>query len=159
MRWRPDGCDTLHVSEYRLSQEIIRRSNASTWPAARQEWTLEKVFIQSQPSRCLCGQFPIKEICVLKNRLNGNRAEVGNVCVHQFLGLPSRKIFLALERVGRDDSRALNPEAIEHAHQRRWINDWEKDFYLDTWRKRALTSRQLAVRQRINRRVLANTKR
>jgi hypothetical protein len=147
------------VSEYQLSQEIVRLSNASTWPEARQEWALEKVFIQGEPSRCLCGQFPIKEICVLKNRLNGNRAEVGNVCVYQFLGLPSRKIFLALERISGDDSRALNPDAIEHAYQRGWINKWEKGFYLDTWRKRALTARQLAKRQEINRLVLANTTR
>jgi hypothetical protein len=69
------------------------------------------------------------------------------------------RFFLGSERVGRDDSRALNPEAIEHAHQRGWINNWEKDFYLDTWRKRALTPRQLAKRQEINRLVLANTKR
>jgi hypothetical protein len=147
------------VSEYQLSQEIVRLSNASTWAEARKEWALEKVFIQSQPSRCLCGQFPIKEICVLRNRVNANRAEVGNVCVHQFLGLPSRKIFSALERIGDDASKALNPEAIEHAHERGWINDWEKGFYLDTWRKRALSSKQLAKRQQINRLVLRNTQR
>ena len=70
--------------------------------------------------------FPIEEICVLRNRVNGNRAEVGNVCVHQFLGLPSRKIFSALERIGDDKSKALNPEAIEHAHERGWINHREK---------------------------------
>lgn len=147
------------MSEYQLSEEIIRRSNAKTWVTARTEWDLERVFVQRQPSTCLCGQFPIKEICVLRNRLNGNRAEVGNVCVHQFLGLPSRKIFAALERVGDDESKALNPEAIEHAHQRRWINDWERSFYLDTWRKRALSPKQLVKRQQINRRVLANTRR
>ena len=147
------------MSEHQLSHEIVRRSNAATWLAAKQEWTLEKVFVQSQPSQCLCGQFPIKEVCVLKNRLNGNRAEVGNVCVHQFLGLPSRKIFTALERIGRDLSKALNPEAIEHAHERRWINDWEREFYLDTWRKRALTAKQLAKREQINRLVVARTSR
>lgn len=147
------------MSEYQLSQEIVRLSIASTWAEARKEWALEKVFIQSQPSQCLCGQFPIKEICVLRNRVNGNRAEVGNVCVHQFLGLPSRKIFSALERIGDDESKALNPETIDHAHERGWINDWERAFYLDTWRKRALSSKQLAKRQQINRLVLRNTKR
>jgi hypothetical protein len=147
------------VSEYQLSQEIVRLSTASTWAEARREWALERVFIQNQPSQCLCGQFPIKEICVLRNRLNGNHAEVGNVCVHQFLGLPSRKIFSALERIGDDESKALNPEAIDHAHERGWINDWERGFYLDTWRKRALSSSQLAKRQQINRLVLRNTKR
>ena len=42
---------------------------------------------------CLCSHFPIKEICVIRNRVNGVRAEVGNVCVKKFLGLPSGKIF------------------------------------------------------------------
>jgi hypothetical protein len=89
------------VSAFQLTQEIVRLSNANAWDEARFEWGLEEVRLQDEPSTCLCGYFPIKEICVIRNRVNGARTEVGNVCVTKFLGLPSSKIFAALGRVAR----------------------------------------------------------
>jgi hypothetical protein len=96
---------------------------------------------------------------VLRNKLNGRTTEVGNVCVKKFLGLPSEKIFQALHRVASDDSKALNAEAIQHAYDRSWINDWEKTFYFDTMRKRKLSDKQRRKRKQINRLVLRQTRR
>lgn len=142
--------------EYRLTQEIISRSRADTWDEAQLEWALVEVYREDDPMACLCSHFPINEICVLANKLNGNEAIVGNVCVKKFLGLPSDKIFAAIGRIAKDETRALNAEAIVHAHERGWINDWERKFYLDTWRKRSLSSKQEAKRLQINRLVLRN---
>src|SRR6266478_1724325 len=130
------------MSEYKLTSEIMSRSVAETWDEAKLEWKLDAISIAEEPSTCLCGHFPIIELCRIRNYKNGNKAIVGNCCVKKFIGLPSDKIFQALKRVQRDCSRALNAETIEYAHQKGWINDWERRFYFDTMRNRKLSGKQ-----------------
>ena len=74
------------------------------------------------------------------------------------MGLSSDKIFDAIKRVSKDPEKALNPEAIKHAHMKGWINQWEHDFYFDTWRKRKLSPRLRNKRIQINRQVLAGVR-
>lgn len=143
------------AQDYKLPEEIVARSVARTWDEARLEWRIEEIYWEDDPDTCLCGQFPINELCFLRNVKNGCRVLVGNVCVKKFLGLPSDKIFDALKRVAKDADRALNPEAIEHAYERGWLNEWEKQFCFDTWRKRSLSGKQLLKRQQINAKVLS----
>jgi hypothetical protein len=114
------------MSEYRLAEAIVALSQGKTWDEAKLEWQLEEIYNQDEPDTCLCGHFPIVEICVLRNGRNGNSAEVGNVCVKKFLGLPSDRIFRAIHRIALDIERPLNAEAVDHAHRRGWINDWER---------------------------------
>lgn len=147
------------MSEYKLTEKIMARSQADHWDAAKLEWTLEDVYEAETPETCLCGHFPIIELCVLRNRHNQNLATVGNCCVKKFLGLGSDKIFQAIKRVRKDSERALNAEAIEHGHVKGWINDWEKNFYLDTMRKRKLTKKQIEKRIQINEKFSTNLKR
>jgi hypothetical protein len=142
------------MSEYKLTEEIIKRSQAQTWDTARLEWRLEDVYFVDDPETCLCGHYPIKEICTLRNTVNSQSADVGNCCVKKFLGLPSDRIFQAVKRIKVDSDKSLNAEAIEHAHQKGWITDWERQFCLDTVRKRALTGKQLQKRREINARVM-----
>jgi hypothetical protein len=87
------------MSEYQLTKEIVARSDAKVWDAAKLEWALEEVYESEEPDTCLCGHFPIIEICVLRNRVNKNTAIVGNCCVKKFIGLPSDRIFQAAKRV------------------------------------------------------------
>jgi len=84
---------------------------------------------------------------------------VGNCCVKNFFGLPSERIFQGVKRVRANDEKALNEPAVVHAHKSGWINDWERDFCLDTMRKRVLSPKQLAKWVEINRRVLQRMKR
>ncbi|MBW2672374.1 MAG: hypothetical protein JRD89_03010 [Deltaproteobacteria bacterium] len=144
-----------------LAAEIIARSNSDSWELARREWVLSEVYLvdPKAPKTCLCTHHPIVEICVIDNRHNGASTEVGNVCVSQFLMLPSHKIFDALRRVRTNEVRALNVEAIEHGHGRGWFNDWERRFYLRTWRLRALSRKQLAKRVQLNRKFVERTAR
>ena len=142
------------ANEYKLSEEIIALSVANTWDKARLEWIIEELYWEEEPDTCLCGQFPINDMCYLRNTKNGNRALVGNVCVKKFEHLPSGKMFDAIKRVAKDETKSLNPEAIEHAYTKQWINTWEHNFYFDTWRKKNLSDRQLSTRIKINRVVL-----
>src|SRR5258708_1076784 len=147
------------MSEYKLAEAIVALSTSRTWDEAKLEWQLDEIYNQDEPDTCLCGHFPIVEICVLRNGRNGSRAEVGNLSVKKFLGLPSDRIFNAIARGAGDIKRALNAEAIDHAHRRGWINDWERGFYFDTMRKRLLSNKQMAKRVQINRLVLKQTSR
>ncbi len=144
-------------NEYKLQKEIIALSQAKNWEQARLEWDLEGVYYEDEPDTCLCGHFPINEICTLRNRKNDNRATIGNVCVKRFLGLPSDRIFRAVKRVRRDSVKSLNEEAIEWAFLKGWINQWERDFYLDISRKRNLTDKQSNKKININKKLLRHS--
>jgi hypothetical protein len=151
---RPGMADAEHAP-WRLREEIVALSVSPDWRQARREWELAAVWFAApgEPGTCLCGH-RIVEHCVLVNRRNGNRATVGNVCVTRFMGLGSEAIFAALRRIVKDGRGALNAEAVEHAHRRGWINDWERRFYLDVIRRRSPSERQRTKRTEINERVL-----
>ena len=110
---------------FALGRRIVELSEADDWDRARMEWEIEDIYIQREPDTCLCGHYPIKELCVLRNRKNHNGAIVGNVCVKKFMKLSSDRMFAAIKRVTLDGSKALNAHVIEHARAKRWINDWE----------------------------------
>jgi hypothetical protein len=144
---------------FRLAEEIVNRSVAESWHDARIEWELESVFVSKldEPGTCLCGHYPIREHCVLRNRENDNVVVVGNCCVRRFLDMPSERVFRGLRRIVRDVEAALGPATVEFAHGRGWINDWERSFLLDTARKQRPSARVLAKRAEINAKVLACT--
>jgi hypothetical protein len=147
------------MPEFKLFAEIIDLSVAKTWDAAKLEWVLLEVYEAEEPDTCLCGHFPIIELCVLSNQRNRARATVGNCCVKKFIGLPSDKIFQAVKRIRKEPSKSLNREAIQHAFERKWINDWERKFYLDIRRKRSLSVSQAEKKKEINELVLSRIKR
>ena len=147
------------MSEYKLTQEIIQLSQSKVWDFAKLEWVLDEIYEADEPETCLCGHSPIIEICNLRNKINGQFATVGNCCVKKFIGLPSDLIFQAVKRVRKDKQKSLNAEAIQHAFQKKWINEWEYKFSIDTMRKRSLTGKQLQTRMNINEKMLHNMKR
>jgi len=133
-------------NRFRLVTEILERSAADAWNEARHEWDLMEVYREDEPQECLCGHTPIIEICVLRNRCTGYVVTVGNVCVTKFLGLGSNRIFEGLKRVAKNSDKALNEATTEYAHNQGWITDWERDFSLNTNRKRNLSDKQVRVR-------------
>jgi len=144
-------------NRFQLFREIIARSVAQHWREAKREWELVDIYREDEPLECLCGHTPIIEICVLRNRRNGNDAIVGNVCVNKFLGIDSNLIFEGLRRISEDPTKGLNAAATLHAFEKKWINEWEKNFSLNTNKKRKLSAKQEVKREEINRRVLART--
>jgi hypothetical protein len=147
------------TAPYRLVEEIIARSVAGTWDHAKQEWALAEVCFTEEPGSCLCGHSPIRELCFLRNRLNGNEAVVGNVCVRRFLGLPSEAIFASLRRVARDSKKVLSAATVQWAFSRGWLTDWERRFCLDTCLAQKLSPNQRVKRAEINQKVLGRATR
>jgi hypothetical protein len=147
------------MSQQQLTAEIIARSYNQTWITAKTEWLLEEIYEADNPDTCLCGHFPIREICVLRNKINKNVAIVGNCCVKKFIGLPSDKIFQAIKRIRKDAEKSLNTEAIQYALNRHWVSEWEHDFYTDIMKKRLLSPKQAAKKADINAKFLRNMER
>jgi len=142
------------MGEFKLIQEIISLSVADAWELAKSEWELSQIYFSDEPEACLCGHSPIIELCEIRNKKNQKIVVVGNCCVNKFIGLPSEKIFQAVKRIRKDSGKSLNIEAIELAYSKDWINSWEYEFYIDTFRKRLLTEKQGLKRKQINEKIL-----
>lgn len=139
----------------KFTASILKLSNAREWLEAKPEWELHAVYDDPSRRSCECGHEPINQICIIKNRDNGNEAEVGNVCVHNFMQLASRRIFAVLKRVRADSARSLNPRALELFVRRGAISAAEMADYLVYWRKRKNMSHDQRVQKlNINQRVL-----
>ena len=137
-----------------LRDAILALSEAGDWEVARREWSLVDISEANEPETCLCGHFPIIEICTIANRVNGHRAEIGNRCVKRFLGLRSDLIFAAIKRIRKDITKSLNADAIVFFNERGLLTAWEYNFLQDTMAKRALSPAQSATREKINRKLL-----
>lgn len=140
-------------NEHQLAREIIQRSVSDEWQWAKTEWVLDHIYFDLGFSTCLCGHYPIKEICVLRNILNGNRTRVGNICVKRFMGIRSDRLFTPFRRIQHNLAASLDQHTIDYAHDQHWINDWEYNFYCDTIRKRNLSDRQRNKRTQINEKI------
>lgn len=141
-----------------LKERILALSVATDWEVARKEWSLVGIHEADEPDTCICGHFPIVEICEIHNRRTNRRTEVGNHCVKRFLGLRSDLVFAAIKKIRKDISKSLNADAIAFFHDRRVINNWEYDFSQNTMSKRSLSAAQLQTRAKINQKVLLSIK-
>ncbi|RZT91011.1 hypothetical protein EV201_3380 [Ancylomarina subtilis] len=141
--------------EYQLIEEIISRSHSNDWNSAKNEWSFEYVYQSEEKETCLCGHHPIINICVLKNSINNNETEVGNCCVNKFLGIDAgTKILASIKRLKDDLSKSMSSEVLEYLNKKKVLSDFDYKFYSDTIRKRKLSEKQLAIRERINQKLI-----
>jgi hypothetical protein len=139
----------------KFTAAILALSNAKEWLEAKPEWELYIVYNDGSDRSCECGHQPIHQICVIQNRYNKNEAEVGNVCVHNFMQLASRRIFSVLRRVRTEITKSLNPAALDLFHKRGVISAGEFGEYLGYWRRRTnMTDAERRQKIEINQRVL-----
>ena len=137
-----------------LQENILALSSASDWETARKEWKLIDIMEVDEPETCLCGHFPIIEVCTIKNNVTGNVADVGNRCVKRFLGFRSDLIFTAIKKIRKDNTKSLNAGAIAFFMSMNAISKWEYGFLQYTMRKRELSNKQLETRVKINNKIL-----
>lgn len=142
-----------------LKAEILALSRATDWETAKTEWKLIGIGEAEERETCLCGHFPIIELCTITNQVTGRTADVGNVCVKRFLGFRSDLIFASIKRIRKDRDKSIGAEAAVFFRERGIINAWEYKFQQSTYRKRDLTYKQLSTRHTINRKVLADVAR
>ena len=54
------------MGESKLIQEIIKLSVADIWEIAKCEWELIEIYFSDEPETCLCGHYPIIELCEIR---------------------------------------------------------------------------------------------
>ncbi|AUB79822.1 hypothetical protein [Candidatus Thiodictyon syntrophicum] len=137
----------------RLKAHILPLSNANEWNDAKNEWRLIRIQVQEDWDNCPCGK-EIKELCYIKNQLNGKTTYVGNVCVKRFLGIDTGNLFSGLRRIIDDETANANEDLIFHAYQSGYIFKEEYNFLMETRLKRNLSVSQLSWKKKINRRIV-----
>ncbi len=144
---------------YKLIEKIIALSESDNWEFAKLEWDFTYAYMSEESQTCLCGRYPILEICVIKNKKNEKETEVGNCCVNKFLGINrANMIFTSLKRVKKDISKSMSVETLKYLYDRNAINEFEYNFYSDIIRKRILSERQSDVKKHINKKLIAFTR-
>ncbi|MDR3451148.1 MAG: hypothetical protein P4M15_15620 [Alphaproteobacteria bacterium] len=142
-----------------LKTEILALSKAQEWEVAKKEWKLVEISEASDPETCLCGHYPIIELCTISNIVTGRSVDVGNVCVKRFLGFRSDLIFTSVKKIRNDINKSIGADAIVFFYERDVINSWEYNFLQDNMRKRILTPSQAAKRRTINQKILNSIRR
>lgn len=142
-------------NQEKLIGHILLLSEAETFEEAKEEWDLTHISIKD--GKCPCG-IEIRDHCHLKNRLNGNVTHVGNVCVNRFLGVETGNLFDGFKRILADKKANANDDLIQYAYDAGFIYESELKFLTETKRKRKLSAKQLAWKQKINERILAGKK-
>lgn len=140
----------------RLKAHILPLSRASSFELARAEWQLVAVEITEDFDSCPCGQ-EIKEHCYIENKVTGHSTYVGNVCINRFIGIDTGNLFDGLKRIANDPFANANLDLIEHARKLGYIYESEHTFLIQTRLKRKLSAKQLAWKEKINRRITHQT--
>lgn len=146
------------MGEYKLFKEIVSLSNSDTWDIAKNEWTFDSVYESEEPQTCLCGHFPIINICVIRNAVNKNITEVGNCCVKKFFDISDGDaIIISIKKIKKDISKSISIEALNYIYKKNIITDWEYNFYNNIHKKRILTEKQIGTKETINNKFLSFT--
>jgi len=144
----------------KLKENILSLSSSDDWAIAKWERRLDYIYFLEpgqweQLQSCLCGHYPIQEVCVVKNNINWNLAEVGNQCVKKFMvSLDQTSMFDSLSRIKRDRKASASVDLINYSHRKLFINDWEKDFCISTYGKKKLSGKQQDIRVKINNKIV-----
>lgn len=146
-----------------LKAHILPMSSAQNFADARTEWHLVAVEISNEFDECPCGQ-SIKEHCYIKNRITGHETYVGNVCVNRFIGIDTGTLFDGLRRIAQDSQANPNLAVIAYAEERGYLFELDGESREATFLRRTVfkhkkthSAKQLAWKEKINRRILAGT--
>lgn len=141
-------------SQERLRKHILSMSQSTDFDEACREWFLQFVYVTEDLDSCPCGQL-IKEHCEIQNRLTLSVTFVGNVCIKRFMGMDESELFAGIKRISKNPAANMNVALICYADERGFLFDRELDFLMETRLSRYLTKKQLAWKEKINRRVLS----
>lgn len=134
--------------KFKLIERTIELSVNKNWDEAKKEWKVYHIYMSSEYLTCECGHYPILEIVKIQNLYNNNVMTIGNCCVKKFMDEDYDKFFHALYR------NIINEPIISQAFKDHIINEWEKGFLLDVWRKRKFTPKQYSLYETLKNKLL-----
>ena len=137
-----------------LKNHILSLSNVNNFNQAKNEWVLNDVELHEEFNSCPCGQ-PIKELCYIKNQINGNETHVGNVCINRFIEISTGNLFAGLKKIKKDINAKPNEDLIVHAYKLGYLhNEKEYNFLMSIKNKRNFSKKQLSWINFINHRII-----
>ena len=136
-----------------MIEHIVPLSNSEDFNLARTEWKLYKIELHDHWYKCPCNH-PIKELCHIRNRLNGNETYVGNICINKFMDINTNNIINGIKRISQDIYANVNKDLIEYLRDNKHLSPNEYRFLLQTKRKRKLSAKQYAWKGIINKKLL-----
>lgn len=143
------------MSKYMLTDAVLAMSKATKWNIAKFEWDVVAIVEVNEAETCICGHYPIRKVCIIKNSVNGNSARIGKCCAKKFMKKKDSAIIRVVERIREDNSKSPNVTLIDLAFKKKWINKWEWEFSMSTEGRRKLSIKQQAMREKINKKILA----
>lgn len=140
---------------YKLIEEIIDLSEANIWDFAKLEWEFTSAYYSDEEQRCLCGHYPIRNICVITNKINSALTEVGNCCINKFLGIDDgNKIFTSIKRIKEKPKSSMSTEVLEYLYSKNTISDFDYKFYKSIFRRTSMSLKQWDIKEKINQKLL-----
>tara|TARA_Y100000114_G_C11719068_1_gene307514 strand:+ start:161 stop:547 length:387 start_codon:yes stop_codon:yes gene_type:complete len=88
-------------------KEIILLSKSNNLDEAINEWKFIDAF--KEECNCICGQH-IMNVCIIRNEINDNSTNVGNVCVKKFMS-KNKKLVNEME-IGTYNKKALERKKL-----------------------------------------------
>lgn len=141
----------------KLKEHILPLSECNNdFIVAKFEWKLYHIEIREEFDNCPCGH-DIKELCFIRNRLNGNETYVGNVCVKKFMEIDTGNLFDGLKRIIKNPKANPNEDLINYAKKFGYIFDNEYKFLMDTRHKKKPSLKVIAWKEKINKRIINKT--
>lgn len=143
---------------FKLIEEIINLSESATWDFAKLEWEFTSAYYSDEEQKCLCGHYPIRNICVIRNKKNSSVTEVGNCCINKFLGIDEgNKIFTSIKRIKEKPRSSMSAEVLEYLSSKNAISDFDYKFYKSIIRRTSLSLKQWDLKEKINQKLLSFT--
>lgn len=140
---------------YKLIEEIIDLSEAHIWDFAKLEWEFTSAYYSDEEQKCLCGHYPIRNICVITNKINSALTEVGNCCINKFLGIDDgNKIFTSIKRIKEKPKSSMSAEVLEYLYSKNAISDFDYKFYKSIFRRTSMSLKQWDIKEKINQKLL-----
>lgn len=171
----------MEKSDYKkLVVELIDNSTTDNWEEASLEWYFSHC-IESSNGTCLCGH-KLHNLYYIVNSINSKELIVGSSCVKKFENqelrlavasvereiLEKRKEAKRLESIANKYEKlkstqinngvppSIRKEFISNRFSMNIINQFEFDFYSQVWSFTSLSDKQIALKEKINKKLLAS---
>jgi hypothetical protein len=134
-----------------FTSALINASESNIYSKAIEEWKLDHIYFCAKygDENCICTH-EIQQVCIVKNKINGNKLNIGNCCISKFNIAGGKDTVKAIDSLKKDK---LNKSLILLAFELDLIDEWSKIFLLNIVRMKLLTEKQHYWKNRLMRQI------
>lgn len=138
----------------KLKESIIENSINKDRESAKSEWEVIDIYLKPSYTTCLCGKYPISEVCELQNKNNLKKVIVGNGCVKYFFDINHGYIYKGIKKIKEDIDGVVSKKILEYAFKKWRIDAKQKSFYVVKKNQKNPWEYLLGIRQEVNKILL-----